>query len=366
MIICFQCAHKTKEVMDVLIQAGAYSDYSELIAAAVHNLSVLETAGSGSRSFVVNDNFNTEPALRPHVDVLLQNNGSPNFDATSTQFLIPESFMLPALNRNAAMEFAETSPEAEHLGETPVDRWIFGQFSKFLPAKAACRALANLASETPAGFDLDKTSMRVAASAVKLGEYLAEIDRRHGLARDEALAVGFPSNGENSDRSRLRFATQFVGTLTNGRPGGMLWELRLASPGSSGKFNLTKSGWQFAMLRNPALDEGRGERLSREEIEYLLLHIRREVPIEHSAYLLILNGVADGADTPEKLDHLCKQHISSDRKDDLSDAFITTQRTGAVSRLNELGLIGRRREGNRVNYFVTTYGNEYLQRTQRA
>jgi hypothetical protein len=50
----------------------------------------------------------------------------------------------------------------------------------------------------------------------------------------------------------------------------------------------------------------------------------------------------------------------------LSDAFITTQRTGAVSRLNELGLIGRRREGNRVNYFVTTYGNEYLQRTQRA
>jgi hypothetical protein len=267
------------------------------------------------------------------------------------------------LSPNPALEFAHISREAEHTGDAPVDRWIFGQFSKFLPAKAACRALANLASETPAGFDLDKTSMRIAAFAVTLGEYLAEIDRRHGLARDEALAVGFPSSGENSDRSRLRFATQFVGTLTNGRPGGMLWELRLASPGSTGKFNLTESGWRFATLHNPALDEGRGERLTREEIEYLLSHIRQHVPIEHSAYLLILNGVAAGADTPEKLDQLCKQHVSSDRKDDLSDAFITTQRTGAVSRLNELGLIGRRRERNRVTYFVTNYGNEYLQRS---
>jgi hypothetical protein len=142
----------------------------------------------------------------------------------------------------------------------------------------------------------------------------------------------------------------------------MLWELGLAGPGNTGKFNLTESGCRFALLRNPALDEGRGERLSREEIEYLLLHIRRQVPIEHSAYCVILKGIAVGADTPEKLDHVCKLHVSEDRKEDLSDAFITTQRTGAVSRLNELGLMGRRRERNRVTYFVTNYGNEYLQR----
>jgi hypothetical protein len=351
MVICFQCAHKTKELLDALIRAGTYSDYSDVIAAAVHNLSVLETAGAGSRSLVMNDNSSAAPDFRSQVGTL-------------TQVGVPEVFKLSGLSRNPAIEVAHISAgPAEHTDDAPVDRWIFGQFSKLLPAKAACRALANLASETPAGFDLDKTSMRIAASAVTLGEYLAEIDRRHELARDEALAVGFPSNGENSDRSRLRFATQFVGTLTNGRPGGMLWELRLASPGSTGKFNLTESGWRFATLHNPALDEGRAERLTREEIEYLLSHIRQHVPIEHSAYLLILNGVAAGADTPEKLDQLCKQHVSSDRKDDLSDAFITTQRTGTVSRLNELGLIGRRRERNRVTYFVTDYGNEYLQRS---
>jgi hypothetical protein len=364
MIICFQCPRKTKELMDALIRAGTYSEYSEVIAAAVHNLSVLETAGAGSRSLIINDNFKADSGSP--VDRSGFTSSATPLD-TLTQVPhgkdIPKLFTLTSLSPNPALEFAHISRQAEHIGDVPVDHWIFGQFSKFLPAKAACRALANLASETPAGFDLDKTSMRIAASAVTLGEYLAEIDRRHEFARDEALAVGFPSNGENSDRSRLRFATQFVGTLTNGRPAGMLWELRLASPGNTGKFNLTESGWRFATLHNPALDEGRGERLTREEIEYLLSHIRQHVPIEHSAYLLILNGVADGADTPEKLDQLCKQHVSSTRKDDLSDAFITTQRTGAVSRLNELGLLGRRRERNRVNYFVTNFGNEFLQRS---
>ncbi|HXQ34445.1 MAG TPA: hypothetical protein VN843_10560 [Anaerolineales bacterium] len=362
MIICFQCPRETKELMDALIRAGTYSEYSEVIAAAVHNLSVLETAGAGSRSLIINDNFTAGPDFRSPVDAS-QHNSPPNDAFTQHGTDLPNIFRSTSLSPNPALEFAPILREAEHTGDAPVDRWIFGQFSKFLPAKAACRALANLASETPAGFDLDKTSMRIAASAVRFGEYLAEIDRRHELARDEALAVGFPSNGENSDRSRLRFATQFVGTLTNGRPGGMLWELRLAGPGSTGKFNLTESGWRFATFHNPALDEGRGERLTREEIEYLLSHIRQHVPIEHSAYLLILNGVAAGADTPEKLDQLCKQHVSADRKDDLSDAFITTQRTGAVSRLNELGLIGRRRERNRVTYFVTNYGNEYLHRS---
>jgi hypothetical protein len=364
MIICFQCPRETKELMDALVRAGTYSEYSEVLAAAVHNLSVLETAGAGSRSLIIDDNFKADsgsPVDRSGFT------GSPNPLDTLTQVPhgkdIPKVFTLTSLSPNPALDLTHISREAEQTGDAPVDRWIFGQFSKFLPAKAACRALANLASETPAGFDLDKTAMKIAASAVTLGEYLAELDRRHELARDEALAVGFPSNGENSDRSRLRFATQFVGTLTNGRPGGMLWELRLASPGSTGKFNLTESGWRFATLHNPALDEGRGERLTREEIEYLLSHIRQQVPTEHSAYLLILNGVVGGADTPEKLDQLCKQHVSSDRRDDLSDAFITTQRTGAVSRLNELGLIGRRRERNRVTYFVTNYGNEYLQRS---
>ena len=43
-----------------------------------------------------------------------------------------------------------------------------------------------------------------------------------------------------------------------------------------------------------------------------------------------------------------------------SEAMITTIRAGAISRLNELGLINRLRRGVDVTYSLTQYGKEIL------
>ncbi len=54
MVICFTCDPKTKRLLDSLIANGSYSEYSEVIGAAVHNLAVLESAAIGTGSLVLN------------------------------------------------------------------------------------------------------------------------------------------------------------------------------------------------------------------------------------------------------------------------------------------------------------------------
>ena len=112
-----------------------------------------------------------------------------------------------------------------HVGQdVPVDRWILGQHNKLLPVKATCRALANLMLRDKAsrdGLPLQKAGSEVASDAAILGGFLQFLDEKFEAHRDEALAFAFPSTGAtNEDKSRLRYANQFVasfskqGTLT--------------------------------------------------------------------------------------------------------------------------------------------------------
>ena len=55
-----------------------------------------------------------------------------------------------------------------------------------------------------------------------------------------------------------------------------------------------------------------------------------------------------------------KKYLSEDRASDLSQSFLASQRSGAVSRMSDLGLIERRREGVRVFYAVTDDGRAFL------
>jgi hypothetical protein len=387
MIICFTCLPHTKQQLDELMSKGTYSDYSDLISAAVNNLAVMERTAANGGSVLV-ESHSQDPAEAP--DVASSTRIPPprraidlSFGAATDVAPVTDSVTksrraielglggdaVPHIfSRSASrLEPPGDSPEGlntdmDDAKHVPLERWVFGQFSKFLPVKAACRALANLSTEHPSGFEFDKVGTRVAADAAVLAEYLAAIDRRDQRLRDDALALGFPSNDENADRSRLRYATQYVGTLTNGRPSGMMFDFKLASVTNGMKLQLTEAGWRFALLENPALDHNRGDRFGRDEIAFLVDHIRSHVRVEDFAYHTILQGIRTGANTPQKIDRVCKRQISPEREGDISDAFVTTQRTGVVSRLNELGLMGRRREGVRVTYFVTDQGNEYLER----
>ena len=48
------------------------------------------------------------------------------------------------------------------------------------------------------------------------------------------------------------------------------------------------------------------------------------------------------------------------KEDDITKTFLSTQRTGAISRMVDLGLVAREKSGLRVTYLVTQPGQDFL------
>lgn len=356
MVLCFKCEPTTKRKLDALVSTGAYPDLSEAICAAIENL-VLLTAEVDRNGILAVGTGADAPAA-----VALKKYRQPaEGDSGTSELQLLDLGSLGEQPKN----FATLPGDVFFPGqEVPVDRWIFGQFSKLLPAKASVRALANLQLSSANGLELDRVATRVAQVAETLGRNLVARDLISGLGRDEAWAVGFPSGDQKADRSRLRYANQFVAAIgKQGSLTGLLVDLKFInlSRTRSKHILLTRPGWDFALLPNPVLDGGGGEaKFSGEEVQFFLDHVRTNVPVEDFAFRTILGAIKQGEDTPDLLDQVCSRHLPNKRKAELSPAVITTQRTGVVSRLADLGLLVRRREGVRVSYLITDRGLEYF------
>jgi hypothetical protein len=146
---------------------------------------------------------------------------------------------------------------------------------------------------------------------------------------------------------------------------GLLWDYRLAGLASGNEPLLlpTKQAIQLAKLTNPILDGCQAEptqKFSVEETEFLLEHIRAFVPVESFAFRTLLQAIADGADTPDKLDETLRALVPNDSSRSLSPSFLTSQRSGALSRMADLGLIVRVRRGVKVSYTITEAGKEFM------
>jgi hypothetical protein len=87
------------------------------------------------------------------------------------------------------------------------------------------------------------------------------------------------------------------------------------------------------------------------------------VPVEVFAYRVILGAVSDGQTSPDQIDTAMKAYLDGQRADTLSQSFLASQRSGAVSRMSDLGLIERRRDGVRVSYTATEDGLAFLKQS---
>ncbi|MGB7602722.1 MAG: hypothetical protein WBM24_20635 [Candidatus Sulfotelmatobacter sp.] len=373
MIICIDVSQRTKDQLEKLLEAGAYRDYSEAVAVAIANQVLLHSSQSSGKV--------TTPDLLPqsHSVSEAKNGTAPQ---THESLSIPDLFSQLGSSANAP-RFAPYPENNSLRGEDiSVDRWIFGQHNKLLPVKATCRALARLMSaEGQTNLALAKTASEIASEAVKLGDYFRYSDERLCAHRDDAMSFAFPfSDSPNGDKSRLRYANQFVASLTKqGTLAGLPIELKLVNRDQSRtpQILLTEAGWLFAMMRNPILDDhnnqtskhqlfstggvilGQRRRFSDEEIEFLLAHIRDQVPAEAFAYKVVLEAIAQGANTPDKLDDALEEYLPKRDEKPFTRAFLTTQRAGVVSRMADLGLIHRIRDGIKVTYTATAKTFEF-------
>jgi hypothetical protein len=364
MILCFDVDRETKDKMDNMIRSGDYRDYSELLTVSISNQHLLHNSHSGHTDVAL--------PIAPEQG-LVQVPNIPEVTAPSQR---PDDAPVPGIFRlrvgGPKIEVAAIPNDAFLPGmEVPVDRWLFGQHNKLLPAKANVRALLNLLHSEKAmqGVVLDEAAREIAGYAATLGDTLRELDIKFQRSRDDAMAVAFPSSdSSNSDKSRLRYANQFVGSVSKeGRMTGLLVDLKLVNIDrhKPPRVRLTQPGLSLAELRNPVLDsedDTSTKKFSEAETDFLIDHIWNHLPVEVFAFTATLSAISSGDATPESLDLALKKYLPNRADKPFTDAFLTTQRAGVISRMADLGLVSRTRSGPNVTYVVNIRGAEFLKR----
>jgi hypothetical protein len=246
--------------------------------------------------------------------------------------------------------------------EIPVENWFFGQYNRLLPAKISCRSIANHQIRETNGLQISDIPIVVAKEALYFAKHLNQLEVKHNLSRDDLLSVALPSPDKDEEKSLLRFANQFVVSKnSNNQLQGLLYDLKFinfSTDENNDFISLTQPGWEFAMLQNPIMEEFQRfptQKFSEEEKLFLIEHIKNNVLVENYAYRLIVSELEKGNNSPDNLDSAIKSHYEH-RNKDISNSFLSTQRSGAISRMIDLDLIKRVREGIRVKYFSTDLG----------
>lgn len=404
MIISFRCPPKLKDQIDALIAKGLYPDFSSFCVIALENQLLLEkesSLSSGQEKTLKNriplsekqsseessekkycakpkkERSNNEVQSSLLAPVALPGTINERIGAAERQKVeleLPNAPFIPAelnLNRlNGELPFSLPSMLSDVFQPdqiVPIERWFFGQYNRLLPAKVSIRALAGISLEGKDSLALTAVAPRIAEIAGSLSEYLRFLDKRFANHRDDSFATAFPDRGSEGQKGRVRYQNHFVGHTVKGEQGGMLIGLKLAViqvVKNKPHILPTTAGWAFARFPNPILDEPANQnspRLSKDEITFLLKHIRINVPIELFAYRVILSLIDKGKNTPELVNQNLARYVTPNQNLENKQDFIATQRNGVIGRMTDLGLVNRERLGTRITYHLTPDGGKFLE-----
>jgi Arc/MetJ-type ribon-helix-helix transcriptional regulator len=408
MLMTFRCPPHLKERIDALIREGLYPDFSAFVLAALQNQLVLEEAQTpgAAAAAPAETGSDSAPPPAPH-NVPVETGPSHPFEGEAERqesgpqdvpidlglaarpsrearpkarplpyrpppapsiAPLPDVLRLDRLSPEPPIRLPAVAPDLLPPGEVvPINRWLFGQYNRLLPAKVSLRALAVLVSEARDAVPLREAASRTAEAAADFGSHLRALDARLDLHRDEALATAFPDEGPLGQKGRLRYQNHFVGHVVKGEAGGLPADLKLARIETrKGRPYIlpTAPGWAFARLSNPLLDGHTDEdgpaRFGAEETAFLLQHVREKVPAEVFAYRVVLTLIRRGERTPDEVTAGLAPYLPPGWTVAAQKDFIATQRTGAIARAADLGLILRQREARRISYQVTPEGDRFL------
>ena len=365
MLFYVRIADNLKKQADELIARGLYPDFNTLVGVAVQNLLIAEQEVAGE------EKPDNESPAKASVAPASHKIGVASSPTTPPKIELP-----------AAVHWKQAVPVSPKLivpfpadffapeQTVPVERWIFGQQNRVLPAKVNARLFLALVSERGSEVELFEAATQISTKAIDVYEFLGGLDKRFGHGKDDLLSTGFPE--PDSEKSISRYANHFAAyESTQGNLTGMLIQWKLAGiKRSKNKTYLlpTAACLDFAKLKNPLLDQPvtskPEEKFSSQEIAWAVEHLRKHVPVEASAFMTILKGLSAGFTTPDAIDGFVRENARE--KSEVSPAFISTQRSGAVSRMADLGLVKRQREGTKVAYEVTELGSGWLKKQGEA
>ncbi len=378
MLICFDSSAEAKRALDELLETKEFRDVSEAVCMALVNYQAMHRT-IGKSGAVIGEPVKPKPTFSQPVQEGVVGTSQLSLGksgpASWKEAMEPFTLAVSTLDEIETIPVRETQKRGGN--NLPPKDWLFGQLNRFLPAKATCRALLNLERQNPKGVLVSEASSRIAFSACRLGDYLRHLDKLFTFNRDCSLAAAFPSTEYHGAESRVRFGNQFVGNIKQGQLTGLPAGIGLLAYDTSKdpRLVLTQAGAQFALLPNPLLDDlanpGR-ETLNEVEIRFLLGHVKNHVPAELSAYVALIDAIKEKANTPEKLDEYLRRRFNlqlvekadPNKPEQITKTFLSTQRTGAVSRMADLKLIWREKKGLKVSYTVSHPGEVFRSEIQ--
>jgi len=332
------------EQVDQQIRLGKYRSLQEFIVAAIRNQLYLESREPESSAFQGVESNGTQPSMP----------SAPITDAIQYLQLSPQ------------LAKVKTVP----LSDLPRPGYLWGQYNRIFPVKVVTRVAANFArikgSET---FPLADLQEKAAERARELGKEIQREDRLRGRKRGTILSAGLPI-ARGQDKAKLRFKNQFVGHLSSRKTDNNERESKIEGAAPTLKFldiqnrkdpievGITDFGLKFACLPNPVIDtQDYSTPFSADEVNFLLDHIVLNIPDEAKLIRVVLSSIKGGIVTPEGLNDRMRSF-----NHEWKDSQPVTMRAGIVSRVSELGLLGREKDGVKVTYKLTELGTKYLAR----
>jgi hypothetical protein len=263
------------------------------------------------------------------------------------------------------------------------DQPLWGQINRIFPLKVALRRIShlNISGNGLMDIDLFKQGQDLIKWLADYGNMLNLIDKVGKRGKSRRLSTGFPIGDDSYklQKSMARFLSHFVfdlrkdNLITGGLAKMKFLELYRID-GEGVKVAITKAGNKFSKLSNPLLDDdpifsgkdvskfenmsdeekisylGKDcETLSGIEKDFIINHVKESYPAEYNAIKTLLNNINKGKNSPTALKSSMKTYLA----DGLSDSALATVVNGLVSRCAELGLIGKRKKGLNVTYYLT-------------
>jgi hypothetical protein len=360
-------------IQAILAASKGYESIDEFVQRAIINLIALEESES-EQPIVVSK---TEPAgvrqtrasrsvssSRDLAPIQTRLRGKAEKAVLRTVYQIDASLLSVPADIPAKVSLPTLDP-----GSTTRPLW--GQINRFAPAKVSLRILANILAKNKLEWvDLKVVTASIGEQAPLIKETLLNRDKTDSRKRGEGFSAAFPVEQRPSLQ---RFANQYVGYLAkeSGEPQGLLADLSLVnirkSPEGMVEIGLTEPGLQFSKLASPLIDvvllQGKqtSSALSPEEAKFLFAHLEKYRPGELEFLKYVARRVGEGSTTPTALltavDDYFKQNP---RGMTITDAVLGTMRTGAVSKLVELGIITITKDGAKSIYQLTQYSKDIL------
>lgn len=240
------------------------------------------------------------------------------------------------------------------------DAWVWGQINKIFPVKVGLRILQK-SLDKKQSVELNEFLETAASEAAQIGNIIREYERKNSKERNEKISAALPQPDE---KSQARYKFQFLAyQRKDGLLDGAMAILRFCNlEKKNGKtfIGLTEWGANFSNQINPVLDNGDlDSALSKEEINFYLNHIDKNVVSESIALKWLLDKINNGFTDRGQINKQLEKDYGKIWID-ATDAVINTQRSGLTARAFELGLLEKHKNGIYVTYSISESGLKYL------